>query len=150
MINKISFKTKIGWISAFAKEDKIFRIQFGKIKFKNDKNKVLNNFKKNSLKFYLNKIKKIEAKCKIESSIIQKKVWSELRKIKAGHTKTYGEIGKKLKISPRYVGKICGQNKLPLYIPCHRVIRSDGTLGGFTAKGGINLKKKLLNFEKSV
>ena len=86
MINKISFKTKIGWISAFAKEDKIFRIQFGKIKFKNDKNKVLNNFKKNSLKFYLNKIKKIEAKCKIESSIIQKKVWSELRKIKSGHT----------------------------------------------------------------
>ena len=77
----------------------------------------------------------------------QKKVWSELRKIKSGRTKTYGQIAKKLKISPRHVGKICGQNKLPLYIPCHRVIRSDGTLGGFSAIGGTKLKKKILMFE---
>ena len=73
----------------------------------------------------------------------------ELRKIKPGYTKTYGEIAKKYKLSPRHVGKICGQNKLLLLIPCHRVIRSDGGLGGFTSVGGVNLKKKLLKFEKS-
>ena len=46
-------------------------------------------------------------------------------------------------------GKICSQNKIPLAIPCHRVIRSDGSLGGFSARGGIRLKKKLLDFEKN-
>ena len=48
------------------------------------------------------------------------------------------------------MGKICGQNKLLLSIPCHRVIRSDGNLGGFSSMGGINLKKKLLDFEKKI
>ena len=43
--------------------------------------------------------------------------------------------------------KICSQNNLLLLIPCHRVVKSDGGLGGFSAKGGIKLKKKLLEFE---
>ena len=76
-------------------------------------------------------------------------MWRELKNIKFGKTKTYGEIAKKYKLSPRHVGKICSQNKLLLIIPCHRVIRTDGSLGGFTSSGGIKLKKKLLNFEKS-
>ena len=69
-------------------------------------------------------------------------------KVKFGKTKTYGEIAKKFKLSPRHVGKICGQNKIVLAIPCHRVIRTDGSMGGFSSMGRITLKKKLLVFEK--
>ena len=76
-------------------------------------------------------------------------MWGELKNIKFGKTKTYGEIAKKYKLSPRHVGKICSQNKLLLLVPCHRVIRTDGSLGGFTSIGGIKLKKRLLDFEKS-
>ena len=76
-------------------------------------------------------------------------MWGELRKIKKGKTKSYGEIAKRLRLSPRYVGKICGQNQHILAIPCHRVIRSDGSLAGFSTIGGINLKKKLLEFERN-
>ena len=83
------------------------------------------------------------------NEIVQKKVWNELKKIKIGQTKSYGEIAKKYRLSPRYVGKICGQNSLLLVVPCHRVIRTDGGLGGFTSAGGIKLKKKLLEFEKT-
>ena len=57
----------------------------------------------------------------------------ELKKIKFGKTKTYGEIAKKYKLSPRHVGKICSQNKIILVVPCHRVIRSNGNIGGFSA-----------------
>jgi len=81
---------------------------------------------------------------------MQKKVWNELKKIRRGKTRTYGEIAKKLRISPRYVGRVCGENKHIIVIPCHRVIRSDGSMGGFSAKGGIKLKKKLLRFEGSI
>ena len=146
MIKKISIKTRLGWISAFENEGKIFRVKFGKIK-RQSKSKVLLNFKRNLSKFFNNKTLDIKAPYKIQGSYVQKKVWSELRKIKLGQTKTYGEIGKKYNISPRHVGKICGQNKLLLLVPCHRVIRSDGSLGGFSSLGGVNLKKKLLEFE---
>ena len=76
-------------------------------------------------------------------------MWKELKNIKFGKTKTYGEIAKKYKLSPRHVGKICSPNKILLLIPCHRVIRSNGSLGGFSSKGGIVLKEKLLDFEKN-
>ena len=148
MIKKISIKTNMGWISAFENKGKIFKIKFGKVK-KQSQNKVLKSFKKNLLMFLKKKTLNIKASYRIQGSQIQKKIWTELRRIKLGQTKSYGEIAKKYKLSPRHVGKICSQNKLVLSIPCHRVIRSDGGLGGFTSVGGVNLKKKLLKFEKS-
>ena len=80
---------------------------------------------------------------------MQKKIWNELKKIRIGKTRTYGEIAKKLRISPRYVGRVCGENKHVIVVPCHRVIRSDGSLGGFSAKRGIRLKISLLKLENS-
>ena len=148
MIKKISVKTELGWVSAFENRGKIFKIKFGKVK-KQSQNQVLKSFKKNLTKFFKKRTLNIKAPYNIQGSQIQKKIWSELRKIKLGQTKTYGEIAKKYKLSPRYVGKICGQYKLLLLIPCHSVIRSDGNLGGFTSIGGVNLKKKLLEFEQS-
>ena len=100
MIKKISIKTKFGWISAFEKEGEIFLIKFGKVK-KQFHSKILKNFKKDLLKFFNKKISNIEAPYKIQGSEIQKKVWSELRKIRPGETKTYGEIAKKLRLSHR-------------------------------------------------
>ena len=148
MIQQISIKTRIGWITAFENEGRIFRIKFGKLK-KQKKSKILQNFKKNVLRFFDKKTPNIEIPHKISGNQIQKKIWSELKKIKIGQTKSYGGIAKKYKLSPRYVGKICSQNKLVLLIPCHRVIRTDGTLGGFTSVGGIKLKRKLLEFERN-
>ena len=148
MIKKIFVKTELGWISAFENGGKIFKIKFGKLK-KQSHSLVLKNFEKNLTKFFNKKTLNIRAPYNIQGSQIQKKVWSELRKIKLGQTKSYGEIAKKYKLSPRHVGKICSQNKLVLSIPCHRVIRSDGSLGGFTSIGGVSLKKKLLEFEQS-
>ena len=147
-MNSLSFKTKFGWISAFEEKGKIVRIKFGKHKNK-DISKNLKNLKIKINNFFNKKNRTIKSNFFIKGNAIQKKVWQELTKIKIGKTKSYGEIAKKFKLSPRHVGKICGQNKIPLVIPCHRVIRSDGTMGGFSAPGGIFLKKKLLNFENS-
>ena len=147
-MNSLSFKTKFGWISAFEEKGKIIIIKFGKHKNKNI-SKNLKSLKIKINSFFNKKNRTIKSNFLIEGNTIQKKVWRGLTKIKIGKTKSYGEIAKKFKISPRYVGKICGQNKIPLAIPCHRVIRSDGTIGGFSASGGVILKKKLLNFENS-
>ena len=143
MIKKISIKTKLGWITAFEVNDRIFRIKFGKTK-KQTKSELLKKFKKNLFKFFNKQSIYIKTKYKLEGNQIQKKIWKELKNIKFGQTKSYGEIAKKYNISPRHVGKICGQNKLLLLIPCHRVIKSDGSVGGFSSSGGINLKKKII------
>ena len=94
------------------------------------------------------KRKKFSVKLHIEGSILQKKIWKQLSEIGYGTTKTYGEIATVLHTSPRYVGNVCGQNNHLIIIPCHRVVRSDGGLGGFSGMGGIKLKMKLINLER--
>ena len=147
-MNSLSIKTKFGWISALEQRNKIVQVKFGKHKNK-FVSKNLKMFKNSTNNFLNKKIRRINSNFLIEGNNIQKKVWKELTKIKIGKTKSYGEIAKKFNLSPRYVGKICGQNKIVLAIPCHRVVRSDGSMGGFSSIGGISLKKKLLNFESS-
>ena len=147
MIKQISIKTKFGWISAFEEKGKIVKVKFGKTRKKSISNN-LRKFRNSLNNFTTGKSKSIKSNFLIKGNPIQKKVWRELKNIKFGKTKTYGEIAKKFKLSPRHVGKICGQNKIVLAIPCHRVIRSDGSMGGFSSIGGVTLKKKLLDFEK--
>ena len=148
MIKQISIKTKFGWISAFEENNKIYKVKFGKCRNKSTSNN-LKKFKSSLNNFLTKKNKFLKFNTLIVGNSIQKKVWNELKKIKFGNTKSYGIIAKKFKLSPRHVGKICAQNKIHLFIPCHRVIRSDGSMGGFSARGGISLKKKLLDFEKN-
>ena len=147
-MNKLSFKTSIGWISLSEKNNLITSVKFGKEKNKG-KNLILDKLKKQIIEFTKGKRKKFSIKLNIEGTILQKKIWKQLINIKYGSTKTYGDIANILHTSPRYVGNVCGQNNHLLIIPCHRVVRSDGSLGGFSGSGGIKLKKKLLELELS-
>ena len=148
MKKSISFKSKYGWISIFEENNKIIEINF--LKTSNIGSSIfLKKMKQEIKSFFMKKNKSLEIPLDIKGSKLQKKIWKELMKIPYGKTKSYGEIAKKVNTSPRYVGNVCGQNKHVLAIPCHRVIRADGSLGGFSGLGGINLKKRLINFEKS-
>ena len=141
-----SFETKLGWITVKKKSGRVFSLSFGKINKTSDIKNI-----KNQINLYASgKLKNFKIDYYFEGSLLQKKIWKELSKIKYGKVSTYGEIAKKVGTSPRYVGNVCGQNKLLLIIPCHRVIRSDGKLGGFSGRGGIKLKKRLLSLEKHV
>jgi O-6-methylguanine DNA methyltransferase len=144
---QLSFKTKLGVITVKESEGYITDINFRKIT-KQKKSSELLKAKKEIKQFLDKKIKKFTFKSKTVGTETQLKVWNEIKKIGYGKTVSYNLISKKTKIHPRHVGRICGQNRLLLFIPCHRVIRCDGLLGGFSAKGGLNLKNKILKFEK--
>ena len=148
MIKQISIKTRFGWITAFEQKNEIVKVKFGKHK-NISVSKNLKKFKLQLNNFLNKKSKTINCEIQLKGGPTQIKIWKELKRIKFGKTKTYGEIAKKYALSPRHIGKICGQNKIALIIPCPRVIRSDGSLGGFSGSGGVVLKKKLLNFEKN-
>ena len=80
----------------------------------------------------------------------QLKVWKYLKTIPKGQVKTYKQvaIGIKSPKSARAVANACGKNPYAPKIPCHRVIRSDGGLGGYSGRGGIKTKLRLLRSEK--
>ena len=141
-----SFETKLGWITVKKKSGNVFSLSFGKTNKISD----FSNIKNQINSYASGKLKNFKINYSIEGTPMQKKIWKELSKIKYGNVSTYGQIAKKVGTSPRYVGNVCGQNKLLLIIPCHRVIKGDGSLGGFSGLGGIKLKKKLLNLEANV
>lgn len=75
-------------------------------------------------------------------------VWRSLLEIPYGETRPYNEVAAGLgnPKASRAVGMACGRNPLPVFIPCHRVVRSDGELGGY--RGGPELKRMLLGIER--
>ena len=86
----------------------------------------------------------------LKGTKFQLKVWNYLRKIPKGKVKTYLEVAKAIGKPKafRAVANAVGKNPYPPKIPCHRVIRSDGSLGGYSGKGGIKQKRRLLRSEK--
>ena len=79
----------------------------------------------------------------------QRKVWKYLKTIKLGTIKTYKQVAIAINRpnSARAVANAVGKNPFAPKIPCHRVIRSDGSLGGYSGKGGVKTKKRLLKRE---
>lgn len=87
----------------------------------------------------------------IGGTIHQRRVWSAIQDIPSGATRSYADIATQLHSAPRAVGQACGANRLPIVIPCHRVIAKSGGLGGFMhASDGIPLtiKRWLLQHER--
>ena len=104
----------------------------------------------NQLKKYLKgELRRFECTLDVRGTPFQKKVWSALARIPYGRTRSYGDIAQAIGHPKafRAVGNANGRNSIPLILPCHRVVESNGGLGGFGH--GVKVKKQLLDFEKS-
>jgi methylated-DNA-[protein]-cysteine S-methyltransferase len=78
----------------------------------------------------------------VEGTPLQKAVWQAMCAIPRGRTRTYGDVARELDADPRDIGQCCGDNRLPLVIPCHRIVAADG-IGGFAhATSGYLLEAK--------
>ena len=84
-----------------------------------------------------------------KSTQFQKDVWEAIDKIPFGETRTYKELASSIGHPKAYraVANACGKNPRPIKTPCHRVISSNGSIGGYSAKGGVRRKKALLKKE---
>jgi methylated-DNA-[protein]-cysteine S-methyltransferase len=82
-----------------------------------------------------------------EGSDFQKRVWAALCAIPPGKTRSYADIARTIGSAPRAVGGANGANPIPLFIPCHRVIAADGSLGGYSGGDGPATKRYLLDHE---
>ena len=88
-------------------------------------------------------------KRKLKGTEFQIKVWNEIAKIPKGETKSYKEVAIAIRRPKSYraVANACGKNPYPIEIPWHRVIKSNGEIGGYSAKGGSKAKRILLSKE---
>lgn len=86
----------------------------------------------------------------ISGTVHQRRVWEQIQNVPSGQTRSYAEIAEKIHSAPRAVGRACGANKIPIVIPCHRIIAKNGSLGGFmNAREGepLEIKRWLLQHE---
>lgn len=79
-------------------------------------------------------------------SAFERRVWTAMRAIPYGETRSYGDLAHAVDSAPRAVGRACGSNPIPIVIPCHRVLARNGP-GGYSGDGGLLTKQSLLALE---
>ena len=157
------FKTGIGWCGVVSSKKGILRILIGYPSPERILRKIRAEFGRSIAKTsakgdIADKIKryfsggKVSFKCVLDWSFLspfQKKVFKVAMRIPYGAVESYGSLAKKAGCprGSRAVGGALAKNPFPLVVPCHRIVRKDGSLGGFSAGGGAQLKKKLLKLE---
>lgn len=153
------FKSEIGRLQILSFEKGLVRIAFSiseakeiiKKKYKEHKISSDNKINKNTIKYLESYFKKKAADVEIPMFLIgtefQQKVWSELIKIPYGEVISYKELAKRIGLHKGFqaVGGANAKNPIPIIVPCHRVIMSDGSLCGYA--GGVKVKKYLLELE---
>ena len=82
-----------------------------------------------------------------DGTLHQKKVWDEMKTITFGGLRSYGDMATAIGSSARAVGTACGRNPIPIIVPCHRVIATGGSIGGYSGRGGLETKRALLILE---
>ncbi|MDR0632183.1 MAG: methylated-DNA--[protein]-cysteine S-methyltransferase [Holosporaceae bacterium] len=150
-VNCFCAETIIGAVTIYANEKALTGVYFGECLDATLKNAETEIIKKAFVQLheYLNGSRtRFDLKLEYVGSDFQMLVWNQLKKIPYGKTKTYKEIARNVNNpkSSLAVGGACGRNPISIFIPCHRVIGSNGNLTGYG--GGLHIKKHLLEMEK--
>ena len=112
-----------------------------------DHNHLHKHFLKTLNNYFLKESFSFKYQLKLIGTEFEKKVWHEISKIRYGQTVSYNDIAKRLNSSPRAIGNACSKNKCLFLIPCHRIIRANGSTGGYVL--GENIKEYLIKLEKN-
>lgn len=146
----ISVKTPVGDLTLFAQDDSIIALDWGQGMDapRTSPSTVLTRAAQ-ALEGYFKtgKLDTTGIKLDPNGTPFQKRAWREMQKIKAGKTKTYGQIAATLKSHARPVGGACAANPIPILIPCHRVLSAGGKLGNYSGGDGADTKQILLRLE---
>jgi methylated-DNA-[protein]-cysteine S-methyltransferase len=98
-------------------------------------------------RYFARKLEAFDLPLSARGTDFQKRVWKMMCEIPYGETATYGGMAMALGSGPRAVGMACGRNPIPVIVPCHRVLGSGGSEGGYSGGKGLPTKRKLLALE---
>lgn len=143
------YKSKIGLLEIIADEKNLFIVRKIDLLDSNiNKNAITNEVKKQLESYFNKRLKKFDLPLNPRGSDFNKKVWNELINIPFGELRNYKQIAKNIDNPNAYraVGNANNKNPILIIIPCHRIIKSDGSIGGYRL--GEDIKKQLLDLEK--
>jgi methylated-DNA-[protein]-cysteine S-methyltransferase len=152
MKNIFFYKTDIGEIGIAERENEITNLYFNKESILEEttvqETNILKEASEQLESYLLGRCKKFELPLAPIGTEFMKSVWSALQTIPYGETRSYGEIAKCIGKPKAYraVGLSNYKNPIPIFIPCHRVIGTNGALVGYL--GGLDMKKRLIELEK--
>ena len=143
-------ETPVGALAVCEEDGAIVRLDWGEAPpeaFRDDDVPVLKKAIRQLREYFAGKRQRFDLPMTIKGSSFQKRVWKAMGKIDYGKKRSYGDVARKLNSGPRAVGTACRTNRIPIIIPCHRIIASDGALGGYSGHGGLKTKEWLLTLE---
>ena len=149
-MNIYFYKSPLGYLKLVASDKGLCQSEYADKPGMNskDQNPIIKKTIQQLDEYFAGKRKNFDIHFDLGGTDFQKKVWQELCKIPFDQTISYAELARRVgnPKASRAVGNANGKNPIPIIIPCHRVVKSDGSLGGYSS--GITKKKQLLKLER--
>ncbi|MBL96053.1 MAG: cysteine methyltransferase [Magnetovibrio sp.] len=145
-MNYLTIDSPVGVLTLFANKECLISVQF-KANKNNTSSPILEKTQLQLQEYFMGKRKIFSIPLGPKGTKFQATVWRLLLKIPIGKTKTYGELAKECGSFPRAIGHACKFNPIPIIIPCHRVIKKNKDLGGYSGGNGKKTKRDLLLME---
>ena len=143
-----SVETPIGWLRVHAEGGAIVRLDWTDSRDPNESDDPLLTAAAEQISAYFaGVLKDFDLPLAPAGTAHDRAVWREMQAIGYGATRSYGDIARAIGSAPRAVGGACGRNPIPVIIPCHRILTSDGKIGGYSGSGGRSTKHHLLALE---
>ncbi|MGE0281615.1 MAG: methylated-DNA--[protein]-cysteine S-methyltransferase [Rhizobiaceae bacterium] len=141
----ITIPSPFGPLAAFEEDGAIIRLCWGE--GADDSSPLLDAARTQLANYFAGRLQTFDLPVAPKGSDFERTVWVELTRIPYGRTLTYGDLAARVDGVARAVGGACGANPIPIIIPCHRVLAAGGAMGGFSAPGGVETKRRLLELE---
>jgi len=145
-VGQQSFNSPVGILSVFDQDGKLVAVEWGRVP-EADPTPLTQETASQLKAYFSGSLKTFDLPLDPAGSKFQRDVCFEMLKIPYGEQWTYGDIARTLGKPAQAVGSACGGNPIPIIIPCHRVVGSDGSMTGFSGGAGVETKVWLLQHE---
>lgn len=143
----LSLFSPVGELTIIEEDDALVALEWGRAPG-GAETKLLKEVKRQLESYFTRRLKTFDLPMNMKGSDFQRAVWERMNRIPYGETVTYGMVARELESGPRAVGMACGTNPIPIIVPCHRILGSNG-LGGYSGGTGLDTKRQLLRLEGS-
>lgn len=141
----------LGPLTLFAVDGEIVALEWGKGAEDPNPPPVLKEAARQLEAYFGGKRRDFDLPLSPHGTAFQQKVWDAMRRIPCGETRSCGEIAREIGCgAPRPIGGACGKNPIPVIIPCHRILGSGKSFGGYSGEGGLDTKRWLLRLEGAI
>lgn len=142
----LAFNSPVGPLALFEEDGAIVALDWGFLP-ENEETPLLLRARTQLEEYFEGRRKDFDLPLRPMGTVFQRRVWEALSRIPHGQTRSYGDLAEELGTAPRALGGACGRNPIPVIIPCHRVLASNGGLGGYSGQDGVETKAFLLRHE---